>query len=60
MKRHKLNEVKTILNETPEVVQDLASGKIYHAGKEISEQQFRELKKKIVKINLGTGIKDEL
>ena len=61
MKQAKIKELKEVVNETEadDYIRCLATGKFYKNGVEITEQEWNKQPDKIIKIDLGPGIKPE-
>ena len=61
MKRQVIKELKGIVRDPgkDEYIRSLATGKFYKNGTEISEQEWNQQSDKIIRIDLGPGIKPE-
>ena len=61
MKQAKIKELKEIVNDPgkDEYIRSLATGKYYKNGVEISEEEWNEQPNKLIRIDLGPGIKPE-
>jgi hypothetical protein len=61
MKRQKIKEIKEIARnpDKEEYIRCLATGKYFRNGVEITEEQWHQQPDKIIRIDLGPGIKPE-